>query len=145
MNLRTSSAAKRGTGRHVASPSYSSPRAPTPSKLDERGVSLVEMMIGMLMLTTALFTLAGAAGLALRTTIRGREDLEVWAAVQRKGDSLVARGAGNITTGSDVVDGRAISWTVSGANPVRVDLVVDRKRMVDLTIAKDTLVLYMRD
>ncbi len=112
---------------------------------NERGVSLIEVMIGMVILTTALMSLASSAVLALRTTIRGREDLKVWAAVQRKGDSLVARGAGNITTGSDVVDGRAISWIVSGANPVRVDLVVDGKRMVDLVIVKDTLVLYVRD
>ncbi len=85
------------------------------TKLDERGASLVEIIVGMMMLTTALFSLASAAGLALRTTIRGREDLQTWAVVQRKADSLVARGAGNIASGSDVVQGRVISWVVSGS------------------------------
>ena len=114
-------------------------------KLDERGVSIVEIMVGMMMLTMALFSLVSASALALRTTVRGREDLKVWATLQRKGDSLVAQGAASITAGSDVVEGRAISWTVSGANPVRVDLIVDRKKMGDLTIVKDTLVIYLRD
>ena len=115
---------------------------------DERGVSLIEVMVAMVILTSALLSLASAAGLALRTTIRGREDLKVWAAVQRKGDSLVARGAGNITTGSDVVEGRAISWTVGawtagGLSPQRIDLIVDRAAMMDLSIVKDTIVLYL--
>ena len=96
----------------------------------------------------ALMSLAGSASLALRTTIRGRQDLEMWAAVQRKGDSLVALGAGNITAGSDVVGGRPISWTVGawtagGLYPQRIDLIVDRAAMVDLSIVKDTIVLYL--
>lgn len=109
---------------------------------DERGVSLVEIMVAMVLLGTAVMSLASAAGLAMRTTVRAREDLQVWAVVQRKADSLMALGAGNITAGSDVVGGRAISWTVSGANPERIDLVVDRAAM-NLAIVKDTVVLYL--
>ncbi len=115
---------------------------------DERGVSLVEIMVAMVILTSTLLSLSGAAALALRTTIRGREDLKVWAAVQRKGDSLMEQGAGNITGGSDVVDGRPISWTVGawtagGPSPQRIDLIVDRAAMMDLSIVKDTIVLYL--
>ena len=115
---------------------------------DERGVSLVEIMVAMVILTSALLSLASASALALRTTIRGREDLKVWAAVQQKGDSLVARGAGNLTAGSDVVAGRPISWTVGawtpgGLSPQRIDLIVDRAAMMDLSIVKDTIVLYV--
>ena len=109
---------------------------------DERGVSLVEIMVAIVLLATAVMSLASAAGLAMRTTVRAREDLRAWAVVQRKADSLVAQGAGNITAGSDVVGGRAISWTVSGANPERIDLVVDRAAM-NLAIVKDTVVLYL--
>lgn len=115
---------------------------------DERGVSLVEIMVAMVILTSALLSLASASALALRTTIRGREDLKVWAAVQRKGDSLMAQGAGNIAAGSDVVGGRPISWTVGawtpgGPSPQRIDLIVDRAAMMDLSIVKDTIVLYL--
>ena len=115
---------------------------------DERGVSLIEIMVAMVILTSTLLSLASASALALRTTVRGREDLKVWAAVQRKGDSLMERGAGNIAAGSDVVDGRPISWTVGawtagGLSPQRIDLIVDRAAMMDLSIVKDTLVLYL--
>ncbi len=110
---------------------------------DERGVSLLEVMVGLVMLTTALLALATAAGLALRTTARAGEDLQLWAAAQWTADSLVSMGAGNVVNGSGVVQGRTVSWTVSGTDPQRIDLVVDRRRMTDLVIVKDTLVLYL--
>ncbi len=110
---------------------------------DERGVSLIEVMVGLVMLTLALLALASAAGLALRTTARAGEDLQLWAAVQWTADSLVSMGAGNVVNGSGVVQGRTVSWTVSGTDPQRIDLVVDRRRMTDLAIVKDTLVLYL--
>lgn len=112
-------------------------------KLDERGISLIEVIVSVIMLSTALLSLASAAGLAMRTTARGREDLRSWAAVQRVADSLTARGAGNVASGSGTVQGRALSWTVSGANPERIDLIVDRRRMSDMVIVQDTLVFYL--
>ncbi len=110
---------------------------------DERGVSLIEVMVGLVMLTSALLALASAAGLALRTTVRAGEDVQLWAAAQWTADSLVSMGAGNVVSGSGVVQGRTVSWTVSGTDPQRIDLVVDRRRMTDLVIVKDTLVLYL--
>ena len=88
---------------------------------NERGVSLIEVMVAMVMLTSALLGLASAAGLALRTTVRGRQDLQLWAAVQWKADSLVALGWGNVTNGSDTFQGYPMSWTVSGTNLERID------------------------
>ncbi len=111
---------------------------------DERGASLIELMVGMVMLTAALLGLAGAAGLALRSTIQGREDLRLWAAVQWTADSLFSVGAGNVTNGSDVVQGRAVSWTVSGTNPQRIDLLVDRLTTNRQTV-QDTVLLYLRN
>lgn len=110
---------------------------------DERGASLIEVMVGMLMLASGLLALATAAGLALRTTARAGEDVQLWAAVQWTADSLVSMGAGNVVNGSGVVQGRTVSWTVSGTDPQRIDLVADRRRMTDLVIVKDTLVLYL--
>ncbi len=110
---------------------------------DERGASLIEVMVGMVMLASALLALASAAGLALRTTARAGEDVQLWAAVQWTADSLVSMGAGNVADGSGVVQGRTVSWTVSGTDPQRIDLVADRRRMTDLVIVKDTLVLYL--
>jgi len=111
--------------------------------LNERGVSLIEVMVAMVMLTSALLGLASAAGLALRTTVRGRQDLQLWAAVQWKADSLVALGWGNVTNGSDTFQGYPMSWTVSGTNLERIDLLVDRASLTTGATIRDTLVLYL--
>ena len=108
---------------------------------DERGASLIEVMVAMVMLTSALLGLAGAGGLAMRSTIQGRQDLQLWMAVQWTADSLYSVGAGSVTNGSDVVQGRSVSWTVSGANPVRIELLVDRLNRKHETV-QDTVLLY---
>ena len=109
---------------------------------DERGAALVEVMVSMVILTSALLALAGAAGLALRSTIQGREDLQLWAAVQWTADSLFTVGAGTVTNGSDIVQGRTVSWTVSGADPLRVELLIDRLTTNRQTV-QDTVLLYL--
>ena len=110
---------------------------------DERGMSLVELVVGIVILSMVLLGMAGAAGLATRQTVRGRTDLQLWAAVQWKADSLVALGWGNVINGSDVVHGHAMSWIVTGTNPERIDLMVDRMNMTTLTTVQDTVVLYL--
>ncbi len=109
---------------------------------DERGASLIEVMVAMVMLTSALLALSGAAGLALRSTNQGRQDLQLWTAVQWTADSLFAAGAGNVTNGSDVVQGRNVSWMVSGADPLRIELLVDRLDRTAQTV-QDTVLLYL--
>ena len=110
---------------------------------DERGVSLIEVMVAMVMLTSALLGLASAAGLALRTTVRGRQDMNLWAAVQWKADSLVSLGWGNVTNGSDTFHGYPMSWTVSGTNLEQIDLLVDHASLTTGATLQDTLVLYL--
>lgn len=114
-------------------------------RLDERGVSLVETTVGIVVLMTALVGLLGATGLAARATVQGRRDLLWWSAVQWKGDSLLALGAGNVADGSDVVNGYPVSWAVSGGDPERLDLVIERKMSAGDGTVQDTLVLYLRD
>ena len=43
--------------------------------------------------------------------------------------------------GSDVVQGRSVSWTVSGSNPVRIELLVGRLDSRHQTV-QDTVLLY---
>jgi len=89
---------------------------------NDRGASLIEVMVGMVMMTIVLLSLGHAMAAAIKTTARGAEDMQLWADVQRKADSLTSLTAASVVTGSDVVDGRSISWTVSGSNPVLVNL-----------------------
>lgn len=110
---------------------------------DERGVSLIEVMIGMVMLTSALLGLIGASGLALHNTIRSRQNMQMWAAVQWKADSLVSLGWGNVTSGSDTVQGYAMSWTVSGTDVEQVGLLVDYPGRITGAMIQDTLFMYL--
>ncbi len=114
-------------------------------KRSERGASLIEAMVGMVMMTLILLSLGQAMGLAMRMTVRGREDLRLWADVQQKADSLMTVSVASVVSGSDVVSGRNISWTVTGSNPVRVDLAADRQRVTDMGTSQYDLVLYLRD
>ena len=112
---------------------------------NERGASLIEAMIGMVMMTLVLLSLGQAMAMAMRMTARGSEDLRLWADVQSKADSLMTISASSVVSGSDVVGGRAISWTVTGSNPVRVDLAADRQQVTNLATAQYDLVLFLRD
>ncbi len=121
------------------------PQSRVARKSNERGASLIEAMVGMVMMTLILLSLGQAMGFAMQMTVRGREDLRLWADVQQKADSLMTVSVASVVSGSDVVSGRNISWTVTGSNPVRVDLAADRQRVTDMGTSQYDLVLYLRD
>ncbi len=110
---------------------------------DKRGISLIEVMIAMVILTVAILGFSSATGLALRTTNRGRQEIQLWAAVQWKADSLTAVGWGNVTAGSDTVNGYPMSWTVSGTNVEQIDLSVDHPSLTTGAMVRNTLTLYL--
>lgn len=109
----------------------------------ERGGSLVELVMGILMLSVVLLGLAGAAGLAARQTTRGRTDMQLWAAVQTKIDSLVSVGGASVSSGSDAVNGNKLSWTVTGVNPKRVNMYVERTLLSSRATVADTIVFFL--
>ncbi len=112
---------------------------------DERGLSLIEVMIAIVVLATALLALSGAAGLAVRTTVRGQQEIQMWSAVQWKADSLISLGWGNVTAGSDTVNGFPMSWTVSGTNLEQIDLSVDHQSLATGAMIRNTLTLYLTE
>lgn len=94
---------------------------------DRRGFSLVEVMVGMVILTITLLSLASSAALAARTTARAGQDLDLNAVVQWKVDSLGAAGYANVVSGSDTVDGHLIYWFIaSSGNPKLIFVVYER-------------------
>ena len=108
---------------------------------DRRGISLVEIIVALMILSGALLSLAGAAGLAARHLHSGRVDLNAWAASQSQAEDLMSRGFDTISSGSDTVGGYAITWTVSGTNPKKVLLEVDWTNR-SVRLVTDTVVLY---
>ncbi len=123
------------------SPGRANPAANT------RGGSLVEAMVGIVVLAVTLLSLASGAALGLRQTSRGRAEMQQWAAIQSVVDSLVAIGAdsagwANAAAGSGTVNGYPVSWSVTAGNPKRIDLVLQRLSAGSLQLA-DTLVFYV--
>ena len=118
-------------------------REETPPSRSERGVSLVELVVGMVLLTSVLLGLAGAAGAAARQTYRAKVDLEMWSAIQSEVDSLISVGWGTVASGSDTKGGYPMSWTVSGTNPKRIEFEVERMDLTNRTTVRDTLVFFM--
>ncbi len=111
---------------------------------EERGVSLVELMVAVVILAVALLGLAGAGGVAAQQLRIGRTDMHRWAAVQQQMEELVRMGYDSVTTGAAVVQGYPMSWTVSGTNPKKVLFSVERTNLSD-QLVKDTTVLYFAD
>ena len=112
------------------------------------GFSLIEVLIGMTLLTVVMMGLASAATLGISQMGKARQDLQYSADVQQVTDSLVAKGWNNVTGGSQTIRGRAVSWTVTTVNPKsqKLNIVVQRRGQANAaTIYSDTVTLYLAD
>ncbi len=112
----------------------------------ERGFSVVEAIVGIVMLTIGLVGLAKASGLGFSQVTRARQDMQYAADVQQVMDSLRSRGYGLVTSGSATIRGRAVSWTVTNpsATSQLVTVVVQRWGYQNMTrTVQDTLLLYL--
>ena len=116
------------------------------------GFSLIEVLTGVIVMSTALLGLAGAASAGLMQTTRSRDDTQFWGDAQLVLDSLVARGFGAAaTTDSTMIRQRKIKWVIaSGASaPQKITLVVWRKgyqltaRNVASRAVPDTIVFFL--
>lgn len=119
---------------------------PTPQGEEKRGFSLVEILVAVTLLAVAMMSLAGAAALGLSQMGKARQDLHYSADVQQVADSLVGRGWNNITSGSSVLRGRAISWTVTTISPnsQKVDVIVTRRGQAQTTVMySDTVTIFL--
>ena len=119
---------------------------PTPQAGNNRGFSLVEILVAVTLLGVAMMSLAGAAALGLSQMGKSRQDLQYSADVQQIADSLVGRGWNKVTSGSSTIRGRAVNWTLTtiSANSEKVDVVVTRRGQADATLVySDTVTLYL--
>jgi prepilin-type N-terminal cleavage/methylation domain-containing protein len=110
------------------------------------GFTLVEVLVGVTLLTVALIGLAGMASTNLVMSRRAREEVQYWADAQHIVDSLMSRGFGNVTGGSVTVRGRAISWTVGSAAtaPQSLKVLVQRPGYQKTNVmVNDTISMYL--
>jgi prepilin-type N-terminal cleavage/methylation domain-containing protein len=111
-----------------------------------RGFTLVEVLVGITVLTVALLGLAAAAGTSLRSMARSREEVQYWGDAQQVIDSLMGKGFGNVTSGSTTLRGRSITWTAgsAAAAPQLLTVIVERPNYSSRsTLVRDTIMLYL--
>lgn len=118
----------------------------TPTVVDpQRGLTLFEVLIAIVLLAAAMLALSAAAGSSLRRASLSRGDMDVWANVTRVVDSLTAEGWGNVTAGSRTKAIYTVNWTVTAENADldRVDVLVGRRAAGGYGSVQDTLTLYL--
>ncbi|HJQ10567.1 MAG TPA: prepilin-type N-terminal cleavage/methylation domain-containing protein [Gemmatimonadaceae bacterium] len=133
-----------------------------PDLKQREGFSIVEILVGMSLLSVVMMGLASAATLGLSQMAKARQDLQYSADVQQIADSLVAKGScasasgqtwaqtcgNNLVDGSTTIRGRAVNWTVTNVNAKsqKVTIVAQRRGQANTSlIYSDTVTLYLAD
>ena len=119
----------------------SSLRRALPRLAAERGMSLIEVLVGVIVLSIGLIGVALSGSVANRQMRTGRTDMSAWAAVQQQAEILMRQGFKNVKTDSSVVLGYPLNWTVSGTDPKQAVLVMKRTTPTG-ALVRDTLILY---
>jgi prepilin-type N-terminal cleavage/methylation domain-containing protein len=111
---------------------------------DERGLTLIELIVAVTILSVTLVGLAASARFAAREVAMGREDTHAWLAAQHQIETLMRAGFDDVGSGSTLVDDYTLTWTVTGTNPKKVLFLVEQKN-ARLETVRDTVVFYMAD
>ncbi len=110
---------------------------------NQNGVTLLEVLIAMLILSFALLMLLNMAMVALDGNDWSNKTTLATQLLQEKLEEI--RGSGNFTNGSDTAQGVVRSWTVSnaGSHLRRVDVSVVWQNMQSLS-QTNSLTAYVR-
>ncbi len=111
---------------------------------DERGASLLEVLLAVMIISLSLVGLMATGGVAVRQLHVARADMQLWSAVQYQVESLMKAGYDSLATDSSVVHGYPMRWTVSGTDPMKVLFVVESETRAQ-QVVEDTIVLYLTD
>lgn len=111
-----------------------------------RGGSLIEVMVGITILSAGVLGLAAAASVGIKQQSRAREDTQYWGDAQQVLDSLIARGFGNVASGSATLRGRSVRWLAgsSASAPQQLTLIVGRNGYQNrFRAVEDTVVVFL--
>ncbi len=111
---------------------------------DQRGASLLEVLLAVMIISVSLVGLMATGGVAVRQLHVARADMQLWSAVQYQVETLMKAGYDSLTTDSSVVQGHPMRWTVSGTDPMKVLFVVESETRAQ-QVVEDTIVLYLTD
>ena len=111
---------------------------------DRRGFTLVEVIMAVLIFALLMGGLTSAGLVAANQLRVAQNDVRVWKAATYQLEKLIADGYANVASGSGTIQGFPTAWTVSGTDPKKILLVIDRQSLTG-TILPDTFVTYIAD
>lgn len=113
-------------------------------RAEDSGISLLELLVAITILSLAVLSLVAAGGVAARQLYIARSDMQVWSATQHQAETLKMSGYDGVTSDSATVQGFPMWWEVTGTNPKEVRLRVQLRDAFGDPV-EDTLVLFLAD
>jgi len=86
----------------------------------ERGITLVEILVMIIITSGVLLSMAASMGFAYRNLGHSRIDMDAYAAMQTQLESLINVHYDSVAAGSSTINGYSLAWTVAGTAPKTV-------------------------
>lgn len=112
------------------------------SRLDESGVSVVELLVGLVLLAVVVVSLAASGLYASRTMTRSRVQLEATEFVQAELERLLGVPYFELETGSRSLEDGESEWTVTDLVNHRRILLITNYAPAEGISVMDTVVAY---
>ena len=109
-----------------------------------QGFTLIEIIMAVLIFSVMMGGVMSAGLVASNQLRAGQNDVRVWKAVTYQLEKLIAEGYSSVSSGSDTVQGYSTVWTVTGTDPKKIILVIDRTTLSG-DVRPDSFVTYLAD
>ncbi len=107
-----------------------------------QGFTLVEIIMALMIFSVLMGGLMSASLVASSQLKIGQNDVRVWKTATYQLEKLIALGYDSVKSGSDTGQGYDAVWTVSGTDPKKILLVIDRETLSG-DIKPDSFVTYV--
>lgn len=111
-------------------------------RLNERGISIVELLVAVVLLAVVVVSLAAAGLHAQRTLTRSRVQLEAAEFMQAELERLHAQPYDSLESGSRTTEKGSSSWTISDFGGYRRILLITEYAPTEGVSAWDTVVAF---
>jgi Tfp pilus assembly protein PilV len=112
------------------------------NRLNERGISIVELMVAVVLLAVVVVSLAASGMYSQRTLARSRVQLEAAEFLQSEVERLLAVPYDSLRNGSRETEVAASSWTIDERYSHRRILLVTHYAPTEAISVWDTIVAY---
>ena len=111
---------------------------------DRQGFTLIEIIMAVLIFSIMMGGMMGSGLVASNQLKVGQNDVRIWKAATYQMEKLIADGFDSVSSGNDTVQGFNSVWTVTGTDPKKILLVIDRTTLTG-DVRPDTFVTYVAD